>query len=107
MGRAGFFVNIAAVVLIIFFDIMFCFRTYPSPPRPFGPTSLSVLFVAQVAQPSLLANDFSSHSIRVPNHRLHDELQQRNSCRSSDSDDSVVVLTRGEEICGAEADSSV
>ena len=28
MGRAGFFINGAAVILIIFFNIMFCFRKY-------------------------------------------------------------------------------
>lgn len=35
MGRAGYLVNIVAVVLIIFFNIMFCFRAYLFPPLPF------------------------------------------------------------------------
>lgn len=35
MGGAGYFVNIVAVVLIIFFNTMFCFRTYMFQTRPF------------------------------------------------------------------------
>ena len=40
MGRAGYFVNVVAVVLITFFNIMFCFRAY----TPLRSAFLSIFF---------------------------------------------------------------
>lgn len=89
MGGAGYLVNIVAVVLIMFFNTMFCFRTYLFRTFPIS---------------SLHANAFLLRSLRLPNHCLDDELQQCNPGWGCLSYDSMVVHARGVEVRGSEAD---
>jgi choline transport protein len=84
LGSAGYAINAAAVILIVFFDIMYCFRKFLK--RTFvkaGSTDVAT---------SCCASDDDRHH----------ELQQRHSrwCYNSDSD--MVVYQRWEEVPGAE-----
>ncbi len=85
MGTAGYAVNAIAVLLIVFFNIMFCFR------KSLTPTHLTG---------SLLT---PAHSIRLPDHRINHELQQCDLSRGARSHYSVVVHPRPDQVSGTEA----
>jgi len=84
MGSAGYVVNAVAVVLIIFFNIMFMFRMSPSPfPNHLIPHHIHT-------HPLLT----KTHSLRQPPHNLNNELQQRNPSRRPLPHNNMVVHPR-------------
>ena len=85
LGSAGYAINAISVLLIIFFDIMFCFRKSSTLIGP--PTTYRQFF----------------RSIRIPNHRIKHELQQRDPSGGAGPHHSMVVHPRSGQIPGAEA----
>jgi len=97
MGSAGYAVNAISVLLIIFFNIMFMFRTYSPIPSSHHP------------HPSHPSHPITNppHSLHKPPHLLNNELQQRNPSRRPDPNNNMVVPARAEEGPGAETGRSV
>ena len=77
MGSVGYAVNAISVVLIVFFNIMFCFRK-----------SITLLYLTRYSLTPC------SVSVRISDHRIDHELQQRDPGRGASSHYSVVVHQR-------------
>lgn len=62
MGKAGFFINAAAVVLIIFFDIMFCFpSTFPTTVQTMNYNSVILVGIVALTAIWWLIHGFTSY----------------------------------------------
>jgi hypothetical protein len=71
MGNAGYYINGASVLLIIFFNVIFCLREFLLPIAD-GPP---------LASRSPLTCPVAFYSTREPNYRPTNELQQRHPSR--------------------------
>lgn len=98
MGSVGYAVNAVSVVLIIFFNIMFMFRMHPPYIHTYIPHPISL-------SAALTERDFAS--IRLSDHSLDDELQQRHPRRCLVPHHGMVVRARAEAVPGAEIGKSL
>ena len=100
MGKYGWAVNAISCILIIFFDIMFCFRKFLHPPDPIQRPCLPGSGIC-------ICYTDCCDSIRISGDSRPDELQQRHPRRRTLHHLSLVVYTWYTTLPGTQVDEPV